>query len=134
MGWLRGVSFTDANNGTAVGYYVFTSSRGVILRTTNGGTSWAEQLNTKGRPLFGVSFTDANNGTAVGYGYIFPPFSEQQTVERPGFYNQSQQAILCMVYLLLMRIMEQLLVMEIILRTTNGGTTWISQTSGTTTI
>ena len=34
---LYGVSFTDANNGTAVGDY------GTILRTTNGGTTWTSQ-------------------------------------------------------------------------------------------
>jgi hypothetical protein len=34
--FLTGVSFTDANAGTAVG------SDGAILRTTSGGTTWAE--------------------------------------------------------------------------------------------
>ena len=61
--WLFGVSFTDANNGTAVGWY------GTILRTTDGGQNWVIQpsgiLGTK-IGLYGVSFTDANTGTAVG--------------------------------------------------------------------
>ena len=35
--WLYGVSFTDANNGTAVGYF------GTILRTTNGGVTFIEE-------------------------------------------------------------------------------------------
>ena len=34
---LYGVSFTDANTGTAVG------GGGTILRTTNGGTNWTSQ-------------------------------------------------------------------------------------------
>src|SRR5438045_1087012 len=34
---LIGVSFTDANNGTAVSWY------GLILRTTDGGASWVTQ-------------------------------------------------------------------------------------------
>jgi len=37
--WLFGVSFTDANNGTAVGWY------GTILRTTDGGENWVLQPN-----------------------------------------------------------------------------------------
>jgi len=78
---LNGVSFTDANNGTAVGDY------GTILRSTNGGATWTSQSSGTTRSLNGVSFTDANNGTAVGdYGKI--------------------------------------------LRTTNGGATWTSQSSG----
>ena len=58
---LHGVSFTDANNGTAVG-----SSTGTILRTTNGGTTWTSQTSGTTNDLYGVSFTDANTGTAVG--------------------------------------------------------------------
>ncbi len=62
---LRGVSFSDANNRTAVGNY------GTILRTTNGGTYWTSQLSGTSNDLGGVSFTDANTGTVVGgYGTI----------------------------------------------------------------
>ncbi|MCH7827919.1 MAG: T9SS type A sorting domain-containing protein, partial [Bacteroidetes bacterium] len=57
---LWGVSFTDANNGTAVG------SSGTILRTTDGGATWGAQPSGTGNTLWGVSFTDADNGTAVG--------------------------------------------------------------------
>ena len=62
--WLNGVSFTDENNGTAVG------SSGTILRTTNGGANWTSQSSGTYILLFGVSFTDENNGTAVGGGGI----------------------------------------------------------------
>ena len=58
--YLYGVSFTDANTGTAVGDY------GTILRTTNGGTTWTSQTSGTTDDLYGVSFTDANTGTAVG--------------------------------------------------------------------
>ena len=58
--WLMGVSFTDANNGTAVG------GNGTILRTTDGGENWVSQTSGTNNILYGVSFTDANNGTAVG--------------------------------------------------------------------
>ena len=57
---LFGVSFTDANNGTAVG------SDGLILRTTDGGANWTNQTSGTTSFLNDVSFTDTNNGTAVG--------------------------------------------------------------------
>jgi hypothetical protein len=39
---------------------------GIILRTTDGGTSWAAQSSGTTYNLFGVSFIDSYNGTAVG--------------------------------------------------------------------
>ena len=80
---LHAVSFTDANNGIAVG------DSGTIVRTTDGGTTWVKQTAGTDSYLNDVSFTDANTGTAVG---------------------QSGT----------------------ILRTTNGGATWTAQNSGTT--
>lgn len=59
---LRGVSFTDANNGTAVG------DSGTILRTTDGGATWVRQDSGISGHFYGVSFTDADNGTIVGSG------------------------------------------------------------------
>ena len=38
---LQGVSFTDSNNGTAVGDY------GIILRTTNGGVTFINQISSE---------------------------------------------------------------------------------------
>src|SRR5438128_710826 len=80
--FLHGVSFVDANNGTAVG------DDGAIIRTTDGGHSWIIQSSGTTSGLYGVSFADASNGTAVGSDGT-------------------------------------------ILRTTDGGTDWVSQTSGT---
>ena len=80
---MLGVSFTESDNGTAVG------ENGTILRTTDGGTTWNSQTSGTTVRLEGVSFTDSNNGTAVG---------DNGTI----------------------------------LRTTSGGTTWNSQISGTT--
>jgi hypothetical protein len=79
---LYGVSFTDANTGTATG------DDGTIVRTTDGGNSWVIQSSGTTNTLYGVSFTDTNNGTAVGASGT-------------------------------------------ILRTSDGGNTWFSQTSGT---
>src|SRR6266567_567591 len=57
---LFGLSFTDANNGTAVGLH------GTILRTTDGGQHWVIQSSGTSNWLYGVSFVDANIGTAMG--------------------------------------------------------------------
>ncbi len=57
---LKGVFFTDANNGVAVG------EGGTILRTTNGGTTWTTQRSGTVNHLCSVFFTDANTGFAVG--------------------------------------------------------------------
>lgn len=71
-GALRDVSFTDANNGTAIGWV---EDRAVILRTTDGGATWVEQESGIGEqsldeaPLLTLSrvcFTDTSNGTIVG--------------------------------------------------------------------
>src|SRR5260370_23559054 len=64
---LRGVSFVDANTGTAVGgsrtLPPFTPA--VILRTTDGGATWTSQQSGTSFPLNAVSFVDANTRTAV---------------------------------------------------------------------
>src|SRR5229473_3190982 len=65
--YLLGVSFVDANIGTAVGY------AGTILRTTDGGATWKRQTSPTPQDLHSVSFADANIGTAVGsVGYVGP--------------------------------------------------------------
>ena len=90
--WLLGVSFTDANYGTAVGW------SGTILRTTDGGDNWVSQISGTTGLLYGVSFNDANNGTAVGeYGKILRTTNggvlfveENNTNEIPDGYKLSQ--------------------------------------------
>ena len=59
--YLLGVSFVDANIGTAVG------DAGTILRTPDGGATWTRQTSGTINALLGVSFVDANIGTAVGW-------------------------------------------------------------------
>ena len=66
--FLYGVSFTDANTGTAVGYE---NPDGMILRTTDGGNCWVRQNSGIGDPFaginfFGVNFVNSNIGTIVG--------------------------------------------------------------------
>src|SRR6185295_9236150 len=57
---LYAVSFSDSSHGTVVGY------GGIILRTTNGGQTWAPQYSGTFSKLRGVWFTDTNTGTVVG--------------------------------------------------------------------
>jgi hypothetical protein len=57
---LYALSFTDENNGTAVG------RRGLLMRTTNAGADWTAQYSDTEHYLLGVCFTDAHTGTAVG--------------------------------------------------------------------
>jgi hypothetical protein len=68
---LFGVAFTDSNTVIAVGGGGFgNTSTDIILRTTNGGTTWTQQLKISGSalgPFCDVSFSDPNNGAVVNY-------------------------------------------------------------------
>jgi len=57
---LYDVDFVDSNTGWAVG------SSGTILKTTNGGTTWTAQISGTGEHLYDVDFVDSNTGWAVG--------------------------------------------------------------------
>src|SRR5229473_129897 len=57
---LSAVSVVDSNTATAVG------TLGTIVRTTDGGATWAVQTSGTTNTLTGVSFVDANIGTVVG--------------------------------------------------------------------
>ena len=64
---LRGLCFSDANNGWAVGGGNFTGT-GTVIHTVNGGASWTLQSSTLPNTLRGVSFSSSLVGTAVGLG------------------------------------------------------------------
>jgi photosystem II stability/assembly factor-like uncharacterized protein len=57
---LRDVSFSDVNNGIAVG--------GSLLKTTNGGDNWIE-ISFGSYPIMGVSFFDDSNAIVITSGY-----------------------------------------------------------------
>jgi len=126
---LWSVSFTDANNGTAVGYN--SSPRlGIILRTTDGGINWISQTSGTTQFLWSVSFTDANNGTAVGNnGTILRTTNggTNWTLQTSGTTN----SLYCVLFTDL-NIGTAIGANGTILRTTNGGTDWTQQSSGTT--
>jgi photosystem II stability/assembly factor-like uncharacterized protein len=134
---LLGVSFTDANTGTAVG------RNGTILRTTDGGATWVAQESGAqyGEDLFDVWFTDANIGTAVGlYGIILRTTDGGATwVRQPGptpqdfllgvSFADSNNGIVVGMYEGGPR---GLVDRGVIFRTKDGGATWVRQESGTT--
>ena len=59
---LNGLHMLDANTGWAVG------NGGLILKTTNGGSTWPAQTSGTTTNLRSVHFVDANTGWAVGAG------------------------------------------------------------------
>jgi len=67
-GALFAVSFTDNSIGTAVGGYdyYYGPSTDVIYRTTDGGSTWADQRTGATHWLRSICLTDANTETAVG--------------------------------------------------------------------
>lgn len=134
---LHGVSFTDANTGTAVG------NVGTILRTTNGGatwtrqtsgttnggTTWSSQTSGTSNNLSGVFLRDANTGTAVGdKGTILRSTNggATWTKQASGVTNPLQA-----VFFTDANNGTAVGSNGIILHTTDGGTTWSAQISGT---
>jgi len=61
---LMCASFSDSNNGQVVGH------GGIILRTFDGGTTWTIQSSGTTLPLYGVSLIDKNTGIIVGAGSV----------------------------------------------------------------
>ncbi len=59
---LRGVMFTDAMTGYAVG----DNAGGAVLKTLDGGANWSPQVASSAEALNGVFFVDALRGWAVG--------------------------------------------------------------------
>src|SRR5205814_5209126 len=57
---LRGVAFTDVNNG-------WTAGLGLILHTGDGGTTWSTQRNIGAESYEGIAFPDSADGWAVGF-------------------------------------------------------------------
>src|SRR5205807_4289686 len=121
---LYGASFTDNNTGTATG------DNGTIIRTTDGGNSWAIQSSGTTNTLYAVSFTDADHGTAVGGGGTIVKTTD-------GGNNWISQTSGTTNGLLAVSFTDANTGTGVgengtIVRTTDGGNTWVSQTSGTT--
>ncbi len=124
---LRAVSFTDGNNGTAVG------EGGVILRTTDGGNTWVPQSSGTLETLFGVSFSDSNTGTAVG-GTFGKSEIFRTTDGGEHWIPQSNPGTEFLFDVSFTDTNNGTAVGDsgTILRTTDGGNSWVPQASGTT--
>jgi len=63
FGFFLSISFTDKNNGWAVG------SNGIMVTTSNGGLSWTRKKGINDNLFFNkIQFSDAKNGFAFTYG------------------------------------------------------------------
>jgi photosystem II stability/assembly factor-like uncharacterized protein len=132
---LYGVRFTDPYTGTVVG------DSGTILRTTNGGTTWRSQSSRTTGWLRRVCFSDASTGTAVGdSGTVLHTTNGGETLTR----QESETAIPLRSISFSdantgtvvggqQRDDPPFSTDGVILRTTNGGASWTSQSSPTTT-
>jgi len=132
---LNSVSFTDENNGCAVGTMVIWNdslwahiSVGIILNTTNGGTTWTEQISVTEQWLYGVYFTDANNGWAVGTEWDPNQGLILHTTNGGATWNKQTSGTTEDLFSVCFTDTNNGWVVGVTtLRTTDGGTTWIEQ-------
>lgn len=114
----------DARKAIAVG------SEGVILQTTNGGTTWIRQQSGTGNPLQGVCFSDSLHGWVVGSSTILhtndggSTWTQQASgitanLARVFSIDTSTAWVVC-------KVEES----AIIYHTTDGGITWTPQRTG----
>jgi photosystem II stability/assembly factor-like uncharacterized protein len=63
--YATGVCFTDSSHGTVVGF-PYSGGPGVILQTSDAGTTWMSRASGSTFGIGGVSFSDSRNGMVVG--------------------------------------------------------------------
>jgi photosystem II stability/assembly factor-like uncharacterized protein len=120
--WLNSVFFTDANTGYAGGYL---NNSWAIIKTTDGGQNWITQKTGQGNNFGNIYFTDANNGYAMdGWPYKTTnagvTWTNMQTMGGNAlFFTDVNTGYIVSSS-------------GYISKTTNGGTDWAQQTSGTT--
>lgn len=142
-GVLAGVSLIDADTATVVGYSDgFSSFRGYIARTEDGGDTWTDQFTGEaGEVLLDVSFSSTDIGVAVGGGIFssldLPPLilsttDGGETWTRQTEINGTSDAVFFAVAAI--DSATRVVVGQslepfggIILRTIDGGDTWESQ-------
>ena len=122
---LYGIAFPDAANGWIVG------SGGVIRHTTNGGTTWTAQTSGTTQNLRDVTFVGTSSGWVVGNGRRDPAHDERgDDLERA---DVGHDADACATSSSSTPTTAGRSGSGGTIRhTTNGGTTWSAQTSGTT--
>lgn len=134
---LGDVSFTSPDTGTVVGsWYEYIEAmeffHGIILRTTDGGTTWVKQLEPMDRMFYGVHFIDSNHGMVVGRdgnsGVILRTADGGDTwVDL----TTGTTPIIFKIFFTDINTGTGVGPGGVIVRTTDGGDTWVQQTSGT---
>ena len=118
---LTSVFFTNKDTGTAVG------GGSTILRTTNGGESWAQDPISSGMYFEDVYFTDANNGVAVGWGgVIIRTTNGGANWNEPGHLSKT----LTHVCFTNSNVGIAVGLFGSVMKTTDGGATWNAKSSG----
>ena len=119
-------AFKDQNIGIAVG------NLGTIIRTTNGGESWTEEISSTTNDLYGITFIDQNTWAAVGINTILRTTDGGITWS----YQPSPGASNAYMNVSFSDINNGLVVSENgkTVRTTDGGMTWTSQFIGQTSL
>ncbi len=121
--FLSGVATPDSNTIVAAGY------RGTIVRSTDGGATWTQQVSGTTNNLTAVSFVDANTGTVVGtFGTILRTTDGGET-----WNTQVSWTGVTLIGVTFLDEMTGTVVGQLgtILHTTDGGETWSRLASGT---
>ncbi len=120
---LRGIYFANSTTGWVVG------DGGLIIKTINSGTAWAQQTSGATNQLNKVMFIDANNGVAVGNGgKILQTINGGTNWTSPtSGTTQNLNAVYYADALNVWACGDN----GIILKSSDGGITWATETSGT---
>lgn len=124
---IYSIYFIDENNGWASG------SLGAILKTTNGGDEWINQVSGEGDELYAIYFLDKNTGWTVGtYGTILNTTDGGTTWHTQNSGLFWYEATLLSIYFKDYNNGWIVGTGGLILNTTNGGINWKKQVSGIT--
>ncbi|HAN37794.1 MAG TPA: hypothetical protein DCQ29_02740, partial [Chitinophagaceae bacterium] len=124
---LNAVCFVDANNGWAVG------SNGVVLRTSNGGSTWVQQASNTTTILRDVFFINSTTGWAIGDNGTIIRTSNGGATWTPST-NAGTTNVLFRVHFASSMLGWAVGENGTIIQSTDGGATWVSLISGTTSL
>jgi photosystem II stability/assembly factor-like uncharacterized protein len=124
------VHFVDQNLGFVAGQY--SSSNGVIHKTTDGGATWTTTLNVVNKSLRGIAFGSATVGAAVGAGRVAVYTTNGGTTWSPATFNgvPTTKATVGLRNVKFLNATTAIAVGDsIILKSTDGGANWNYVTS-----